>query len=107
MLGVQEYPKLVKILELAASPTDARIRELALKYFIDNFERKYSQNYNPNVNIAFLPCSDPDVYARPSDCYINLECRIMKFKAIHQDYLRFHVEQFGVCQNPNREKLLN
>src|ERR1043166_10296836 len=106
MLGVQEYPRLLKILELAALPTDAEIRGKAFRYFIESFEKKYSQNYNPNVNIAFLPCSDPDIYAKPSDCYINPECKIMKFKVIRQD-LRFYAERFGVCQHPSSEKLLN
>jgi hypothetical protein len=30
----------------------------------------------------------------------------MKFQVIRTD-LRFQVERFGVCQHPNREKLLN
>ncbi|PKY19450.1 hypothetical protein RhiirB3_432504 [Rhizophagus irregularis] len=106
-LGLREYPTLEKILELAAPPTDLKIREKALKYFIDNFDKNYFNSYrsSPVVNIAFLPCSEPDVYAKPSECFINPECEIMNFKVIHQD-LKFKVGKLGVCQDPNREELL-
>ncbi|CAI2174465.1 1539_t:CDS:10 [Funneliformis geosporum] len=106
-LGLREFPSLKKILELAAPPTDPKIRIKALKYFIDNFKEKYSKVYNPaDVKIPFLPCSDPSIYAKPLECFINPECEIMKFQAIHQD-LRFQAEQFGVRQHPGRENLLN
>ena len=104
---MREYPTLKKILELATPPTDPKIRSKALKYFIENFKEKYSKNYNPSeINIALLPCLDPSIYAKPSECFINPECTIMKFQAIHQE-LRFQAEQFGVRQHPSREKLLN
>ncbi|CAG8463812.1 12087_t:CDS:10 [Funneliformis caledonium] len=104
-LGLREYPTLQKIIELAAPPTDPNIREKALKYFIDNFKEKYSKEYKPSdVKVAFLPCSSPNIYAKPTECFINIECTIMKFKVIRQD-LRFNVGQFGVCQNPSGELL--
>ncbi|GES82823.1 hypothetical protein GLOIN_2v1661590 [Rhizophagus clarus] len=106
-LGLREYPALKKILELAAPPTDPKIRGKALKYFIENFKEKYSKNYNPSeINIAFLPCSDPTIFEKPTGCYINPDCMIMNFKAIHQD-LRYQAEQFGVRQHPSRDKLLS
>ncbi|GBB83172.1 hypothetical protein RclHR1_00010054 [Rhizophagus clarus] len=106
-LGLREYPTLEKILELAAPPTDLNIRERVLKYFIDNFDKNYNRIYRSDVvNVAFLPCSDPDIYAKPSECFVNLECKIMDFKVIRQD-LKFHVGKLGVHQNPNHEQLLN
>ena len=104
-LCLQEYPALSKILELAAFHRNLKIRSKALKYFIDNFEEKYSKDYDPRVNIAFLPCSHPGTFAKPSECYINSECTVMNFYVISQD-LRFKVERFGVCQHPSNEKLL-
>ncbi|RIA98304.1 hypothetical protein C1645_812855 [Glomus cerebriforme] len=104
-LGLQEYPTLKAILELAAFHSNLKIRSKALKYFIDNFEDKYSKDYDPHVNIAFLPCLNPGIYVKPSECHINVECTTMKFYAISQD-LRFQVERLGVCQNPSHEKLL-
>ena len=106
-MGLHEYPILTKILELAAPPTDLKIRERALKYFIDNFKEKYSKDYNSDyVKVDFLPCLDPNIYAKPSECFINPECTVMNFKVIRQD-LRFYVERFGVCQHPSSEKLLS
>ncbi|RIA98223.1 hypothetical protein C1645_813106 [Glomus cerebriforme] len=62
-LGLREYPTLKKILKLAALPTDSKIREKALKYFIDNFQRRYYTYYKQTeVDIAFLSCSDKNVY---------------------------------------------
>ncbi|GBB83155.1 hypothetical protein RclHR1_00010037 [Rhizophagus clarus] len=104
-LGLQEHPTLMKILELAAYHQSRKIRGKALRYFINNFEEKYSEDYDPQVNIAFLPCSNRDTYAKPSECYINSECTVMKFYAINQD-LRLKVERFGVRQHPSREELL-
>ncbi|RIA98330.1 hypothetical protein C1645_140577 [Glomus cerebriforme] len=104
-LGLLEYPTLKNILELAASHPNLKIRNKALKYFMDNFEVKYSKNYAPQIDIAFLPCLSTGTYARPSECYINTNCVSMKFNAIRQD-LRFQVERLGVCQNPSNESLL-
>jgi len=106
-LGLQEFPTLEKILELATPSPDSKIYSKALKYFIDNFEEKFSNSYNSaEVNVAFLPCSDSDIYAKPSECFTNPECKIMKLQVIHQD-LRYQVGKLGVCQHPDREKLLN
>ncbi|CAB4438088.1 unnamed protein product [Rhizophagus irregularis] len=102
-LGLRKHPNLETIIKLAASPTDPKIRELALKYFIDNFDI-YSQFYKPEeVNIAFLPCSD--TYAKPSECYVDDKCTIMNFQIIRED-LRSEAENFGVRQHPNHEKLV-
>ncbi|CAB5390281.1 unnamed protein product [Rhizophagus irregularis] len=107
MLGLREYPTLKTILELAAPPTDPKIRSKAFEYFIDNFDKNYLKEYSPaTVNNAFLPCSDQNTYAKPSECFINLECKIMKFKVIRQD-LRYRVEKLGVHQDPSRETIIN
>ncbi|CAG8475968.1 17554_t:CDS:10 [Funneliformis caledonium] len=105
-LGLREYPTLKTILELAASSsTDPKIREKALKYFIDNFNEKYSNCYDHSrVTVAFLPCSKPGSYAKPLECFIKPECTIMKFQVVRQD-LRFKVEQLGVRQYPSSEEL--
>ncbi|CAB4394655.1 unnamed protein product [Rhizophagus irregularis] len=104
-LGLRKHPNLETIIKLAAPPTDPKIRELALKYFIDNFDI-YSQFYKPEVvNIAFLPCSNSDTYAKPSECYADDKCMIMNFQIIRED-LRSKAEKLGVRQHPNHEKLV-
>jgi hypothetical protein len=99
-------PNLETILELSAPPIDPKIREISLKYFIDNFDNKYSKYYYPeDINIAFLPCSISDTYAKPSECFIDDRCMIMNFQIIRED-LRSKAGKFGVCQHPNPEKLV-
>ncbi|GBC47094.2 hypothetical protein GLOIN_2v1761431 [Rhizophagus irregularis DAOM 181602=DAOM 197198] len=100
-------PNLEKILNLAAPPTNSKFRVMAIKYFIDNFDKKYAKVYKPEkINIAFIPCSNFDACTKPSDCFTNYRCMIMNFKIIHED-LRSKAGKFGVCQNPNRAKLIN
>lgn len=107
MLGLREYPTLKTILELAAPPTDLKIRSKAFEYFIDNFDKNYLREYiSATVNNAFLPCSDQNTYAKPSECFINHECKIMNLKVIRQD-LRYRVDKLGVRQDPSRETLIN
>ncbi|RGB27756.1 hypothetical protein C1646_630205, partial [Rhizophagus diaphanus] len=104
-LGLQVYPKLETILNLAVPSNDPKIRELALKYFIDNYD-KYSVHYKPDeINIAFLPCSTFNTYAKPSECFTNDRCMIMNFKVLRED-LRSKAEKFGIRQHPNHDKLV-
>jgi hypothetical protein len=99
-------PNLKIILERSAPPNDPKIREMSLKYFIDNFDNKYSKHYKPeDIDIAFLPCSNSNTYAKPSECFIDDRCMIMNFETIRED-LRSKVEKFGVRQHPNHEKLV-
>jgi hypothetical protein len=99
-------PNLETILILAANQTYPEIREMSLRYFIDNFDEEYRDDYKPEtIDDAFLPCSNPNSYARPSECFINDKCRIMDFKIIRKD-LRFKARKFGVRQNPNHEELV-
>ncbi|PKC61018.1 hypothetical protein RhiirA1_488641 [Rhizophagus irregularis] len=105
-LGIQQFPTLRKILELAAPPSDSEIRCKALRYFIINFERIYSRNYRAaEINVEFLPCLN-DTYAIPLECFINPECTVMGFKVINRD-LQHQVGKLGVRQHPYREELLN
>jgi hypothetical protein len=92
---------------LATPSTNTQIHNKALKYFIDHFEERYSRDYKPTeVNVAFLPCTDPSIYAKPSECFTNPNCSIMKFQVVHQD-LRYDAGKLGVRPHPNRELLIN
>ena len=51
-------------------------------------------------------CLGPNVYAKPSECFINSNCMIINFKVIDQS-LRFQVEKLGVRQNPDGLRLLD
>ncbi|PKB93479.1 hypothetical protein RhiirA5_483588, partial [Rhizophagus irregularis] len=100
-------PNLKTILNLAAKSNYPKIRELAFKYFVDNFYSKYSKFYKPEeIDVAFLPCSNSISYAKHSECFINDKCKSIGFKIIRED-LRSKAGDFGVRQNPNREELIN
>ena len=109
-MGLRVHPKLNKIIELAGNQYNPKIRDMALRYFLSNFEVAYAEDYYhynyPKTNIEFLPCSDPSIYAKPSECFISPECDIMKFRVVHQD-LQFAVEKIGVRQHPDHNQLIN
>lgn len=105
-MGLQKCPKLDVILQLAAPPTDLKIREMALRYFIDNLDENYRDQYKPeNVNIAFLPCSEPNTYAKPSECFVSHKCKIMKFQTLHNN-LHCYAKKLGILQRPNGKLLV-
>ena len=92
---------------LAASPTDPIIREKALEYFLKNFSEKYKNVYDSaKVNVAFLPCLNPSIYANSSECFTNPECTIIKFNTIRKN-LKTQVMLFGIHSSPTNEELKN
>ena len=93
-MGIKKYPPLQKILTLAAPPTDPEIRNRALKYFINNFERRYYYDYNPAQVNAFLPCLDSYIYAKPSECYTNIGCKIMNFQVVRHYSIKWEGSVF-------------
>ncbi|CAJ0904717.1 4399_t:CDS:10 [Entrophospora sp. SA101] len=105
-LDLRKYPPLDVILQLASSNTELSIRQKALCYFIENFKARYYKDYNANmVNLAFLPCTDTNVYATPTNCYTNPECEIMKFNILNKELLP-NADEFGVKKDPCRLQIL-
>ncbi|CAG8599070.1 18033_t:CDS:2, partial [Acaulospora morrowiae] len=106
MLGLREYPPIDVILQLASSKSERSLREKALNYFLKNFREKYSSDYKPdNINVAFLPCTEPDVYETPLGCFYDPGCTAIKFHALRQD-LRTRAEELGVRQYPDSKDVL-
>ncbi|PKY51971.1 hypothetical protein RhiirA4_325988, partial [Rhizophagus irregularis] len=106
-LGLQDNPRLSEILRISALHNNIKIRKMALKYFIENFEKKYYFEYDANeINFAFLPCSNFDgIYAKPSECFINPDCAVMGFKVINEEY-RNQAKKLDVLRHPGHEKLI-
>ncbi|CAG8661370.1 22740_t:CDS:10 [Gigaspora margarita] len=99
-LGLQEYPSIQTIFQLAEQSQPLELREKALQYFIKNFKEKYFKIYNANlVHIKFLPCIN-DIYAKPSECYSNPHCTKMGFDVLRQD-LCFLAKEIGVKKYPD------
>ncbi|CAG8487774.1 11108_t:CDS:2 [Dentiscutata heterogama] len=105
-LGLQEYPSIQTILQLAEQSQPLELREKALQNFIKNFKEKYSEKYNSNlIQIKFLPCIN-NIYAKPSECYSNPRCMKMGFNTLRQD-LCFLAKEIGVERYPNHNLLLD
>lgn len=68
-LGLRRFPPLEAIVQLAGGP-DARIRGLALKYFLDNHATRYT-DYNSSTfsQIAFIPAvkNKSEYLAKPGE----------------------------------------
>ncbi|CAG8620630.1 1577_t:CDS:10 [Dentiscutata erythropus] len=106
MLGLQEYPSFQTIMKLMTDKSFS-LRGKALKYFVNNFNKKYSIAYKPSlVQEKFLPCANSNVYAKPSECYSIPDCAKMGFNVLHQDW-RLWAGQLGVKQHPDNLLLLN
>ena len=54
-LGLERHPRMEDLLVLAAPPNGQATRAEALQYFFENFERLYDGQYNPSIEVAFLP----------------------------------------------------
>ncbi|RIB30618.1 hypothetical protein C2G38_2152060 [Gigaspora rosea] len=103
-LGLQEYPSIQTIFQLAEQSQPLELREKALQYFVKNFKEKYSEIYNANmVDIKFLPCIN-NIYAKPSECYSNPHCTKMGFNVLRQD-LCFLAKEIGVKKYPDHNLL--
>ncbi|KAK3823313.1 MAG: hypothetical protein J3Q66DRAFT_295609, partial [Benniella sp.] len=104
-LGLERSPRMNDLLRLAASPNERVIRTRALQYFLDNVKGLYSGQYDPSVDIAFLPTTDGS-FQTPLGCFTNKNCSIMDFPILHQD-LRMHITLLCVEENPSSDKLLD
>ncbi|KZT69065.1 hypothetical protein DAEQUDRAFT_751065 [Daedalea quercina L-15889] len=83
-LGLQRFPSLSVILELAASP-DQKVRPVALRYFLDSLTTRY-QDYDPSnfSQIAFIPAlkSQQPYMAKPSEVYASSEWASLGFATV-------------------------
>lgn len=60
-IGLRRFPPLKVLIDLCGN-TDPIVRHVALKYFLDNYQARYS-DYNPDnfPNIAFIPALDRSI----------------------------------------------
>jgi len=100
-LGLRRFPPEEELMRLAAGP-DKRLREKALRYFVDQFPANgYSTQLVSGSHIAFLPLqNDKERLVRPFECYSNSQSSIMGFDVIRND-LQPHAMRFGVKPDPD------
>ncbi|WPH00847.1 Hypothetical protein R9X50_00367700 [Acrodontium crateriforme] len=105
-LGLQPFPSvtdLVNILQKAPSPSE--LQDSALAYFVVNhFQHGYNKFPIASIDVAFLPVQPfageaTNLIAKPSQCYANPQCAVLRFRTLRQDLWPHHA-LFGVAMDP-------
>ncbi|KAH8112414.1 hypothetical protein DFH11DRAFT_1607467 [Phellopilus nigrolimitatus] len=86
LLGLQRYPSLPVILKLA-SHGDESLRSAALRYFLDN-STKYYSDYDPASfnDLAYVPAMRPDgqtTMGTPGRVFVEPEAAVLGFLVVH------------------------
>ncbi|OAV92499.1 hypothetical protein PTTG_01164 [Puccinia triticina 1-1 BBBD Race 1] len=103
-LGLNKMPSIEALLNLAANPKDAQLREKALQFFLEHFG-DYRAAYRPSPDMpAFVPCESG--LFKPGDAYSNPEAAVMGFNVLQNKYLSDY-QKFGLKQNPDPQELLD
>ncbi|KAI9567656.1 hypothetical protein HD554DRAFT_2192361 [Boletus coccyginus] len=103
-LGIQRYPTLNKIIELAASD-EREIQRSALQYLLSNLETIYNA-YKPEdfANIAFIPTKSGSL-ARPNEVFASPVWERLGFKQASET-LRRDLSRLGVKDDPSVETII-
>ena len=104
-LGLRTHPSyqdLLHIVSNAMSNGEFRLRDRALKYFIDHHQTKgYATFDHASVTLAYLPIQGNEKkVAAPKDVFINERATILGFDILRRD-LQIHALKFGVKQDPS------
>ena len=95
------YMDLIKIMSDAVTSQDLRLRDCALRYFIDHHHIKgYVQFDHPSITLPYLPVESSEKRAAtPNTCFSNERSSILGFDILRQD-LWIHASKFGVKSDP-------
>ncbi|PWW80479.1 hypothetical protein C7212DRAFT_276399 [Tuber magnatum] len=115
-LGLKKHPSAQDILGIAAVSTDdAKLREAALQYYVNNYHNNGYTAFNAaGLEMAFLPLQggsqEKPKLAAPRHCYSNPRAAIMGYDILRSD-LQEHGQKFGVFADPPMafcvDKLIN
>ncbi|CUS09309.1 unnamed protein product [Tuber aestivum] len=104
-LGLKRYPSAQDVLTIAAvSADDARLREAALQYYVNNYYNNGYTAFNAaGLEVAFLPLQggsqEKPKLAAPGHCYSNPRAAILGYDILRSD-LQEHGPKFGVFADP-------
>lgn len=104
-LGLKKYPSAQDVLRIAAgSADDAKLREAALQYYVNNYYNNGYTTFNAaGLEMAFLPLrggsQEKAKLAAPRHCYSNPRASIMGYDILRSD-LQEHGQKFGVSVDP-------
>ena len=105
-IGLQTDLSLDEILELCANGTEKQ-KTAALLYFLENFDRVYAKIYRGGAcSHAFVPTTDPNVFAKPSECFYDKSCTVMGYKILREDLIP-HAHRLQIMQHPPTNAVIN
>ncbi|KAL1306383.1 hypothetical protein AAFC00_005092 [Neodothiora populina] len=105
LLGLRTYPEvidMVAIMAKAATNGDAKMYDMALRYYITNFHTNgYRRFPMGSVSTPFLPIQGQPLtkLALPIECFANKRAAILGFNILRED-LRDDAHLFGVEADP-------
>ncbi|EMC96591.1 hypothetical protein BAUCODRAFT_69858 [Baudoinia panamericana UAMH 10762] len=105
-LGLQPFPSVMDIVNiLSKAPAGSQLQQTAINYFIINaYQNGYNRYPMAEIDKAFLPVQPfagegNNLIAKPSQCYANPQCAVLRFRTLRQD-LQIHHQLFGVALDP-------
>ncbi|KAK9366545.1 hypothetical protein V1509DRAFT_235521 [Lipomyces kononenkoae] len=105
-IGLNQYPSVQTVINLAATADSPRLRDKALAYFVRFFdENRYRAVYNSRRPTKFLPATvnkgekKETIIVSPSECYSSSQVDIFDFPVLRED-LQVEAWKFGVAMYP-------
>ncbi|GAA6001650.1 hypothetical protein JCM10207_002248 [Rhodosporidiobolus poonsookiae] len=108
-LGLLRQPPVEKVLETAATATDAATKDKALRYFLDgNITMGYSTSYSPSKHpFAFVPAISKGnpIRAKPAEVYGNPDAALLGFPVLSPKYAA-EESRFKLQRDPASQDLV-
>ncbi|KAK9324883.1 hypothetical protein V1517DRAFT_315973 [Lipomyces orientalis] len=105
-LGLNQYPSVQTVINLAATTKSSQFRDKVLSYFVRFFDQnQYRALYNSRLPTRFLPATvikgekKETIIVAPSDCYSSSHVEIFDFPVLRED-LQVEAWKFGVAMYP-------
>ncbi|KAK9486224.1 hypothetical protein V1527DRAFT_451376 [Lipomyces starkeyi] len=105
-LGLNQYPTVQTVINLAATANSPQFRDKALSYFVRFFDQnRYRALYNSRLPTKFLPATvmkgekKETIIVAPSECYSSSFVEIFDFPILRED-MQVEAWKFGVAMYP-------
>ncbi|KAK9450889.1 uncharacterized protein V1518DRAFT_411963 [Limtongia smithiae] len=112
-LGLNKYPAVQTLINIAATASTEDDRNKALNYFVTYYDQnKYRSVYNARQNIKFLPATitrdgnSEAVIVSPNECFTSSSVKLFEFPVLKDD-LQVEGWKFGVSMYPPVEYLID
>ncbi|KAK9234444.1 hypothetical protein V1525DRAFT_391431 [Lipomyces kononenkoae] len=111
-IGLNQYPSVQTVINLAATADSPQFRDKALAYFLRYFdENRYRGLYNSRLPTKFLPATvtkgdkKETLIVAPYECYSSSQVEIFEFPVLREE-LQVEAWKFGVAMYPPIEMVV-